>query len=29
MYDLTINTDQLSIHYATDVIVAAVKELGT
>jgi len=29
MYDLTINTDQLTIDYATDVIVAAVKELGT
>jgi cytidylate kinase len=29
MYDLTINTDQLTIDYATDVIVTAVKELGT
>jgi cytidylate kinase len=29
MYDLTINTDQLTIDYATEVIVTAVKELGT
>ena len=29
MYDLTVNTDQLTVEYATDVIVAAVKDLGT
>jgi cytidylate kinase len=29
MYDLTVNTDHLSIDYATDVIIQAVKDLGT
>jgi CMP/dCMP kinase len=29
MYDVTINTDHLTIDYATDIIVQAVKELGS
>jgi cytidylate kinase len=29
MYDLTLNTDHLSIDYAADVIIQAVKDLGT
>lgn len=29
MYDLTVNTDHLTIDYATDVIVQAAKELGS